>query len=695
MQVKMVIACLVLAMCSSIRGEDVLVCTSSERLNTEAGEHTPYTDMEASTLSEKAVPSSTEHSSVGGESASLETGLVAAAPPVKKWTRGRSPLSVFTPGAVFMPTATTFYTEKKITSAVLQSDTYIGGVLVPAGAFVQQAEYKTVCTPPDCISLYVLTPEQNAQIHDEVLNRGIEVSRLDPQNYLAQRGSSQRHVWKWSLMGDGLPIPLADVDLYRAAGVSIIPTLQADNPAYRDPTYPGNGSCLTADITDVFDPAFGYSPSYFDWVMRLVTAYADIMPIIVIENEVDQDGNTWCEPVGVREGYRKMVVTAKYAIRQAGVDVLVADSGMMGGSWIRMALVDLVAERAAIVKLGQTPPPEMEQQILELISQKYTEIPLTTGGDVDWTAIENAAASMNTPSMQNAREIIRLLNADVIDPDLGEPALDVYNFHYHQTSSSVPALAQYIRRVFDTDGSPLINNEMGLLADQDNKTLAANHTSLLAFTEFLPVSSYFPTGEIEARGGAVAFGTLVPIAPREELLATEDLVKKFIHAFGNGVSDVTYFGFNGRDRKSTTYHVRDGQPYDFFKYEWIDFASSITEDKIIVPQNFRAVLNVRALFDGRILSTSHSITGSVESYEFQLQHKTVTAWWMQAYVSNIGLSFDVDVSAQIAAGARFYDMEGFELTPQNGKIQVGLAPVFSERMHFQGTAVPAKRRPGP
>ncbi|MFQ5461625.1 MAG: hypothetical protein ACE5E5_03260 [Phycisphaerae bacterium] len=574
-------------------------------------------------------------------------------------------------------------------AGVVSEDTYFGDVLVPAGAFVRLAEYAPVCSVSDCMNLNVLTPEENAQIHDDVLNRGTEVSRLDPQNYLSQHDSARRHVWKWGFLGDGLPIPLANVDLFRAAGVSIIPTLQADNPDYRDPTYPGTGPCMTADFTDVFDPAFGYSPVYFDWVTQLVTAYADIMPIIVIENEVDQDLNTWCEPNGVREGYRKMVVTAKYAIRQAGVDVLVADSGMMGGSWIRMALVDLVAERAAIVSAGQTPSVELEHQILELISQKFTAIPLTPTEEVDWAAIEIAAAAMNTIPMQNAREVIRLLNADVIDPDLGEPALDVYNFHYHQTSSAVPAVAQYVRSVFDTDGSPLINNEMGLLADQDFKTLAANNTSLLTFTEFMPVSSFFPAGEIEGLGGAVAFGTLVPIDPREELLATEDLIKKFIHAFGNGVSDVTYFGFNGRDKKSSTYQVMDGQPYDFFKYEWIDFASSITEDKIIVPQNFRAVLNLRALFDGSILSTSHAVADPVESYEFELPHKTVSVWWVQAYVSNIGLSVDVDVSAQVAAGAQFYDMEGFEITPQNGTIPVGFAPVFAESTHFPSGSVPA------
>jgi len=346
----------------------------------------------------RAAPSITEPSSGRGGSASLAAGPVAASPLVGQWPWGRSPLSVFSPGAVFMPTPTTFFTQKQVSSEVLGQDTYFGDVLVPAGAFVQQAEYATLCTAPGCMNLNVLTPEQNAQIHDEVLNRGIEVSRLDPQNYLVQCDSAQRHVWKWSLMGDGLPMSPEVADQYRAAGVSIIPTLQAENPAYRDPTYPGTGPCMTADITNAFDPAFGYSPSYFDWVTRLVTAYADIMPMIVIENEVDQDGNTWCESAGVREGYRKMVVTAKYAVRQAGANVLVADSGMMGGDWIRLALVDLVAERAAIVNAGQTPSAELEHQILELISQKYTAIPLTTAGDVDWAAIESGAAGTDTPT---------------------------------------------------------------------------------------------------------------------------------------------------------------------------------------------------------------------------------------------------------------------------------------------------------
>jgi len=697
---KVVIVSLVVATCSSVRckerlmGEqdfaaDALVSTNSESLNAQVGEPALFKTMEAIPTSGSATPSTAEPSSGGDGSASLAADTAATSPPMEKRPRGRSPLSVFSPGSVFIPTANTFFTEKKVRSYFIEHDTYYGGVFIPAGSTLRQAEYDVRCSAQDCINLNVMTPEQIAQVHDKILNRGNEISRLDPQNYMAQRGSAQRQVWRWSFLGDDLPIPPENIDLYRAAGVSIIPTLQADNPAYRDQRFPGNGPCMTADITDEFDSAFGYSRLYFDWVTRLVTTYADIMPMITIENEVDQDGNTWCEPTGVRAGYRKMVVTAKYAIQQAGVNVLVADSGMMGDSWIRLTLVDLVAERAAIVEHGQPVPPELEHQILELISQIATEIPLTQAGDVDWAAIENATTKMNTLPMQNAREVIRLLNADVIDPDLGEPVLDVYNFHYHQTSSAMPAVAQYIPRVFDTNGSPLINNEMGLLADQDNKTLASNNTSLLEFTEFMPVSSYFPTGEIEGTGGVEAFGARVPIPPREELLATEDLVKKFIHAFGNGVSDVTYFGFNGRDRKSSIYHVLGGQPYDFFKYEWIDFASSITEDKIIVPQNFRAILNLRALFDRTILSTAHNVAEPVESYKFELPHKTVTVWWVQAYVSNIGLILDVDVSAQIAAGAHFYDMEGFEIAPQAGKIQVGFSPIFAERMLFPGDPLPA------
>jgi len=62
---------------------------------------------------------------------------------------------------------------------------------------------------------------------------------------------------------------------------------------------------------------------------------------------------------------------------------------------------------------------------------------------------------------------------------------------------------------------------------------------------------------------------------------------------------------------------------------------------------------------------------------------------VQSYVNNIGLCSDVDVSAQIAAGAIFYDMEGFEITPQNGTIPVGFAPVFAERLHFPGGSIPA------
>ena len=87
----------------------------------------------------------------------------AAAAPVASSTQSRSPLTVLSPGVVFIPAAPSFFSEKQVQAGNIGQDTYIGGVFVPAGAYVRQAEYASVCSAPDCITLQTLTP-QNGMI---------------------------------------------------------------------------------------------------------------------------------------------------------------------------------------------------------------------------------------------------------------------------------------------------------------------------------------------------------------------------------------------------------------------------------------------------------------------------------------------------------------------------------------------------
>ncbi len=601
-----------------------------------------------------------------------------------------TPVSVFTMSSVYPQHApgATFFTGKKTQNFTPTQDTWFGGFLVPAGTTVKVSQYSNSCDTLPCISL---APGQLSNADATAFNQAVltrsdgTASRLDIAQYLGQSGAASREVWRWSVLGDSLPNTSEDVALMRAANLKLMPTISADRADLRHPGFPldAGRACVPFDLQDTFDERFGYSELYFDWVTSLLNLYGDVMPVLIIENEVDQDGNTWCEPLGVRDGYAKMVITAKYAVRQAGSSTRIADSGMMGGSWARMTFLDLMEQRQAIIADGGTPPAALDDEILEVGSQFTTVIPVTNTGDVDWDAVDAAVPDIElVPSVINAREVVRLLNSEVVDPDLGEPALDVFNFHHHDASGAVSSIVGYIRKAFAKGGEPLINNEMGLVRKSVfDKTLGAGNTEILNRTQFVPLSPLTLNGEIEQTGGVTAlghFGTLT----RQREIATGELIKKLVIHFANGVRTVSYFGFNGgADDDAYTRTALagvDGAAEDqYFLLPGMNYSSVLSNDHLPVAPNIRALLNLKDLFDSPVLSSTHAVVGLLESYEFTLVDKRIVAAWVPAYQANIGQSAQVNVAAEIAAGCSFYDLEGFDIVPDaQNEITIAMSPAF-------------------
>ncbi len=605
-----------------------------------------------------------------------------------------TPVSVFTMSSVYPQHAAgaTYFSGKKNQNFTAAQDVWFGGFFVPAGTTVKLSEYSNTCDTLPCISLQPLGDEPLDSADAAAFNQAVldksdgTVSRLDISQYLGQPGASTRWVMRWSELSDEVPPGAAEaIALMRAANLKLMPTISADRVDLRHPDFPlsAGGPCILYDFTDTFDERFGYSKLYFDWVTGLLNLYGDVLAVLNIENEVDQDGNTWCEPLGVRDGYAKMVITAKYAVRQAGSSTRITDSGMMGVSWARMAFVDLMEQRQAIVQAGGTPPAALDAEILELGSQFQTTIPVTDTGDVDWPVINAALTDIESISyVTNAREIIRLLNSEVIDPDLGEPAVDVFNFHHHNASGAVPSIVNYVRKVFAKGGEPLINNEMGLVRRSVfPKTLAAGNTEILNRTQFVPITSLTLNGEVEQTGGVTALGRFGPMTRQREI-ATAELAKKLVIHFGNGVKTATYFGFNGGSTNDAYTQTAtagvDGATQDqYFRLGDMNYSSVLSNDHLPVASNFRALLNLKDLFDSPVLSSTHAVAGLLESYELTLVDKRVVAGWVPSYQANIGQSVQLNVAAEIAAGCSFYDLEGFDVVPDaQNEVTIGMAPAF-------------------
>jgi len=640
-------------------------------------------------------------SGCGGGSPS-QTSPPTQPPIVVQPTNTLSPIAMFAASDVFADFRGGTYSAKKSRSYNSAQDMTIAGVFIPANSNVTISNYYESCQlAMDCLNLAQLTTAEAAEIKAAVVDSNTQISRLDPSDYIYKKNTAVRNIWRWSKLLDTFPHTAAEVQAMSSAGIKLIPTIVQDRVEYRHTSYPMVGKgCVTKDLTDTFDPSFGYSQLYFNWVTSLLNHYGDVIKILIIENEVDQHNNTWCEatrmsgntdPLAGRNGYAKMVITAKYAAQKLNSKTLIADSGMMGNSWIRLALIHYISQRRAQNTPTDIIDTQLERYIVELISQIQTAIP-QIGGVVDWNSIYAAAdmlAQNPNNNMINALDIINLLNSSVLDPNLGGVTpLDVYNHHNHSSSSSIAPVVQYIRAVYAKNPDDMvINHEMGILTDKTNKTLAANNSSLLNVSEFMPVTPFLPVGENEVLGGVDVGGTLVPLQPRVEQIATTDLVKKFVHSMGNGVSLITYYGFNGAGGINVTYaQVNDGSPYHFYQATTSNLSSTLTEDHLLIAQNFRAILNLRALFNSAVISSSYARGGRTESYLFDLTDKTVSSLWVQAYTTNLDLNNQVvpeqvDISTEINAGCSLYDVEGFNLpNPGNNLLSVGLKPVFIECM---------------
>lgn len=89
-------------------------------------------------------------------------------------------------------------------------------------------------------------------------------------------------------------------------------------------------SWMPKDTQDRFNRKYGYSKTYYDFIVQILNRYKGKIEMIVIENEPDAVG-FWCDsgdPVNDMKGYIKILRTAKKAASDVDLNVEVVDGGV-------------------------------------------------------------------------------------------------------------------------------------------------------------------------------------------------------------------------------------------------------------------------------------------------------------------------------------------------------------------------------
>jgi len=111
-----------------------------------------------------------------------------------------------------------------------------------------------------------------------------------------------------------------------------------------------------SDLQLDFDPGYGYSETYYDFIFRFCEFFRGRIDRITIENEV----NTNVFWAGTMDEYDRVLATAAKAVEDVAPEILVFDSGLGSGSWG-------VAVAQSMMESGR----HSNQEILDFVNAYY------------------------------------------------------------------------------------------------------------------------------------------------------------------------------------------------------------------------------------------------------------------------------------------------------------------------------------
>jgi len=482
------------------------------------------------------------------------------------------------------------------------------------------------------------------------------------------------------------PIGFSSIlERFREAGRTVIPTLGLDAPYLRPracaPAFNGGqkfGSWAANDTEASWDPEFGYSPTVYAFMKTFAKNYQGFIPMVVLENEVDQVGNTWCDHIGndpeasysftpnnpqyaSRTHYVNMLATVKKAFMDAASEynethpqnsvprILVADSGMMGGSYAWLTLGGLVHSPDFDPSDGVLTPSEKDALGIYDDRVKNQDFSLST-------VAERFPNILLGGSRRRAQNVITATLS--VEPGLGERPLDVVNFHSHQSAKGVDAIVNFVKTGY-ARGLPVINNEMGISSSPQVAQESNDPTNETLLTE----------------ASATHNDQDVP-----ETIAPEEMTKKVVRMVADGVQTVFWYGFaTGNDVAMNLagmvnlWGLREARR---------QFEAGATSARglqfrgLLVAENVRAFVNLLKRFPSQPTTTTSALDPAtlLETHAFTFLDKTVTAAWVQNFPNA------VQQGLPVAAGCNVVDALGFDLTSAvvEGRLMVGIHPIFVE-----------------
>lgn len=232
------------------------------------------------------------------------------------------------------------------------------------------------------------------------------------------------------------------IRLIEQAGLRVFPTLYVGrgwmNGSPPSNQQGGSRSYPPNDLTAEWSEAYGYSPSYYQFVFQFFSHYRGHFDYVAIENEA----NSQLFWGGTSEEYVRLIKTAYKAIKSADPNVTVADSGFVSNVW-GLCIAD------DYLKTGLLPREVVVEMMIAYYSSETSNLRIQSAADLD-------------QALGDARIQEQCRRVNVM---LGNMAgsVDAINFHFYEDYRVMHFVVDWIRLRTQRAGySPgVITHEIG------------------------------------------------------------------------------------------------------------------------------------------------------------------------------------------------------------------------------------------
>lgn len=280
--------------------------------------------------------------------------------------------------------------------------------------------------------------------------------------------------WSTEQSGPATAITFADeadnrIKSIEAAGIRVLPSIYVGRATWINNHNEPQGSQASAsyppfDLSTTFNPDYGYSQSYYNFVKQYVGHYAGHFDYVAVENEE----NSILYWGGSSDQYLKLLKTAYLAIKAADPNAKVTDGGMVTGVWGTTIAKDWINTGA-----------KSRSEALQFALDYYTLDQPAGIIDPSVATTTNIGTNIDNPNSDFNTKTFPFVNA-VLDGANG--AVDVINFHFYNTPRQIGALAGWLRQRTKRAGYtvPVLSNEMSLrvAADQCDPAAPFNSSTL-------------------------------------------------------------------------------------------------------------------------------------------------------------------------------------------------------------------------